>query len=240
MNISGFSSPAGSDTCRAIHTCCSWLAEVRLEFFFPGDKQANGRDPEWIKNVTGLTIWWWRESWSFPREPIVPEMFQNLDLDSDQSYSVQPILSWNSGSLCLERFVGGVPVQLLCLPWCWRWGCIPWGQQMLSASWWLSDTVTEISPADKLCCPGKSQRGCPAWTTQGEDTRNRVIQTRARTRANPAVCSTAVNTDRASSGPCTSPRHSYIPVLLLAVLWQISSRACILFWRLSSLGTPEA
>lgn len=78
------------------------------------------------------------------------------------------------------------------------------GQQLLSANWWLSDTVTEVSPADKLYCPGKCGSGWPAWTAQEEDTRNRIIQTRARARASPAMYSTAVSTDRASSGPCTS------------------------------------
>ena len=230
MNISDLSSQAGSDTCRAVHICCSWLAAVRLEFFFPGNKQVNGHDPGWIKDVTGLTTWSWGESRSFLYVPIDPEtssLFQNLELDSDQAYSVQPILSWNSGSLCLDRFFGGVPVQLLCLPWCWRLGHVPRGQEMRSVSGWLSGTATEIYPAGKLCCPGKSQAARPAWTTQQKDTRNRRIQTRAR--ANPAVCNTAVNTDQASSPPCTSSRCFYIPVLVLAVLQHISRTACILF-----------
>lgn len=79
----------------------------------------NGHDPGWIKGVTGLTVWGRRESSSFLYVAIAPEMsslFQNLELGSDQVYSVRPILSWNSGSPCLERSVGGVLVQLLGLP----------------------------------------------------------------------------------------------------------------------------
>lgn len=56
MNVSGFSSPAGSDTCRAIHSCCFWLPEDRVECFFPGYKQVNVCDPGWIKDVTVLTF----------------------------------------------------------------------------------------------------------------------------------------------------------------------------------------
>lgn len=77
----------------------------------------NGHDPGWIKGVTGLTVWGQRESSSFPYVAIeMSSLFQNLELGSDEVYSVQPILSWNSGSPCLERSIGGVLVQLLGFP----------------------------------------------------------------------------------------------------------------------------
>lgn len=133
------------------HTYCSWLAEVIMGFCFPGDKQVDGHDPGWIKDVTALTIWWWRESWCFLCVPIVAEMsvsslLQNLNLNSDQVCLVQPFWSWSSGSPCLEVLVGGVPAQLLHLFCRWRLCLMHRQQKMLSAGRWLSDTVKEVSP----------------------------------------------------------------------------------------------
>lgn len=101
---------------------------------------------------------------------------------NDQIYWVQPNVLSNLGSLHLERSIGCVSAQLLLLIQHWRLCCTRREQKWLVVSGRLSAAI-EASFAATLASLSQDNLFGP----EGEGTRHRIVQTRARTKANPAV-----------------------------------------------------